>query len=113
MGLLEENHRFDKYKIVLYHVELEEGLSKVQIINLLDKLEEDDNGYMPIELHANNSSAYGFITSSYFEELSFDKSSITKVIEPVLEDWSNEREDKRYKLEDEIFIYMDCDQETA
>ena len=67
---------------------------------------------MPIELHANNSSAYGFITSSYFEELSFDKSSIAKVIEPVLEDWNKEREDKKYKLEDGIFVYMECDQET-
>lgn len=103
---------FDKYKIVLHHVELEEGLNKTQIINLLDKLEEDDNGYIPIELHANNSSAYGFITSSYYEELSFDKSSIAKVIEPVLEDWNKEREDKKYKLEDGIFVYMECDQET-
>ena len=112
MGLLEENNNFNKYKIVLHHVELEEGLNKVQIINLLDKLEEDDNGYIPIEFSANNSSAYGFITSSYYEELSFDNSSIAKVIEPVLENWNNEREDKLYKLEDEIFIYMDCDCKT-
>lgn len=112
MGLLKENHSFDKYKITLHHVKLEEGLNKTQIINLLDKLEEDDKGYMPIEFHTNNSSAYGFITSSYYEELSFDKSSIAKVIELVLEDWNNEREDKKYKLEDEVFIYMDCDCKT-
>lgn len=112
MGLLIENDEFDKYKIVLHHVELEEGLDKSQIVNLLDKLDDDEKGYMPIEFHKNNSSAYGFITSSYYEELSFDKSKIGEIIEPVLENWDNEREDKIYKIDDETYIFMDCSQGT-
>lgn len=113
MGLLTEYDEFNRYKIVLHHVELGEGLDKSQIISLLDKLEYDEQGYMPIEFHANNSSAYGFITSSCYEDLSFDKSYIAKVIEPVLENWDNETEDGVYKLDDATLIFMDCNQETV
>lgn len=112
MGLLELNSKFNKFKVVLHHVELEEGLNKAQIVDLLDKLVEDDRGYMPIEFHVNNSSAYGFISSTYYEELDYDISKITKVIEPVLENWDNEKEDKEYKLEDETIVYMECNCKT-
>lgn len=101
-----------EYKVVLHHNELEIGLSKSQILSLLDKLQMDSHGYMPIEFHAENSSAYGFICSSYYEELSYNDSSIAKVIEPILSDWNNESDDYIYKLEDGTEVYMACDYET-
>lgn len=111
-GLLKLNPEFNKFKVALHHVELEKGIGKTQILDLIDKLIEDDKGYMPIEFHTNNSSAYGFISSTYYEELNYDNSNISKIIEPILEDWNNEREDKIYTLEDKTEVYMDCDYKT-
>lgn len=102
-----------KFKVVLHMVELEDGLSRGQICDLLDKLQDDDKGYMPLEISQNNSSAYGFICSSYFEELGYNAECISDIIEPVLSDWNNESADKIYKLKDGTEVYMDCDAVTV
>ena len=112
MGLLKPNPNFNKFKAVLHLVELESGLDKNQIFSILNKLEDDDNGYMPIEVNKNNSSAYGFICSSYYEELNYDINNISCILEPVLDDWRNESISKIYKLKDGTDIYMGCDCES-
>lgn len=108
----EYNNSTSKYKVALYHDELEMGLSKYKITALLEKMEDDNRGYMPLEFHAENSSAYGFICSSYYEELSYDDSGIAKVVESVLSDWNNESEDFIYRLEDGTEVFMACDYKT-
>lgn len=111
MGLLEKNTEF-KFKAVLWMVELEDGLSKEQISNMLELIEDDSRGYMPIEIHDNNSSAYGFISSSYYESISYNIDDLSKVIKPVLNDWANESADNIYTLKDGTKIYMGCDHVT-
>ena len=102
-----------KYRVALWMVELEDGLTRKQINNVLDLLEEDEAGYLPLELEGEcHSVAIGFICASYYEELGYSKSTIEKVIVPVLEDWDLEEESKEYKLSDGTLVYMGCDYET-
>lgn len=103
----------NKYKVVLWMVELEEGLSKEHIVKIMSLLEEDDRGYMPIEIEGDfNSSAYGFICSSYYDELSYNATKIKQVIKPVLDDWNNESPNNEYVMAGGAKIYMGCDCET-
>lgn len=108
ISIFAETDLKNKYKVVLQHVELEDGLTQSQILGLLDRIEDDNRGIMPIEFHEENSSAYGFITSSCYESLSYDKKEISDVITEVLKDWDNERKDRIYKINDEVSIYMSC-----
>lgn len=102
-----------KYRVVLWMVELEDGLTKEQIMKMLDLLEDDEAGYMPIELEGEcNSSAYGFICSTYYEEFCYDLSFIANRMIPVLEDWDLEEDSKEYELCDGTLLYMGCDAET-
>lgn len=106
MGLLEKNKEF-KFKAALCMVELEDGLNKEQISNILGLIEDDSRGYMPVEIHDNNSSAYGFISSSYYDSISYDINNLSEVIKPVLNDWDNESADNIYTLKDGTKIYME------
>lgn len=102
-----------KYRVVLWMVELEDGLTKEQIMKMLDLLEDDEAGYMPIELEGEcNSSAYGFICASYYEEFNYNLSFIADRMVPVLEDWDLEEDSKEYELSDGTLLYMGCDAET-
>lgn len=106
MGLLEKNKEF-KFKAVLCMVELEDGLDKEQILNILELIKDDSRGYMPIEIHDNNSSAYGFISSSYYESISYNINNLSEIIKPVLNDWDNQSADNIYTLKDGTKIYME------
>lgn len=99
-----------KYKVALMMVEAEEGLTKEHIKDLVDLLEDDDKGYIPVEIEGvSNSVAIGFICNSYFDELFYSLSKIKKVIIPVLNDWNGESIDFEYSLSDGTVIYMGCD----
>lgn len=111
MGLLEKNSEL-KFKAVLCMVGLEDSVSKEQISNMLELIEDDSRGYMPIEIHDNNSSAYGFISSSYYESTSYNIDDLSKLIKPVLNDWANESTDNTYTLKDGTKIYMGCNHLT-
>lgn len=102
-----------KYKLVLWMVQLEEGLSKEQISKIIDLLKEDISGYMPIEIEgSNNSSAIGFICASYYDELSYSVEQIKATIQPVLDNWDNESDCFEYTMPDGTVIYMGCDYMT-
>lgn len=102
-----------KYKVVLWMVESEEGLSKEQIIKMLNLLEDDNSGYMAIEIEGDsNSIAIGFICSSYYEELTYSNTRIKNIIKPVLDDWNNENNNNEYTMKDGTIIYMGCDYST-
>lgn len=102
-----------KYRVVLWMVETEVGLTKEQIIKMLDLLEDDEAGYMPIELEGEcNSSAYGFICTTYYEEFNYDVTFIAERMVPVLIDWQLEVDSKEYELSDGTLLYMGCDEET-
>lgn len=99
-----------KYKVVLWMVEAEDGLTKEQIIKSMDLLEEDDRGYMTIEIEGHsNSVAIGFISTSYYDELSYKSYKIKRTISPILDDWNNESEDYEYVLSDGTVVFMGCD----
>lgn len=54
--------------------ELCRGLTAVEYRSLLEQLPAD-KGYMPIEYHGNNISAYGFVEADYYEQHNFDPTS--------------------------------------
>lgn len=98
-----------KYKVVLWMVETEEGLTKEQIVESMELLEKDDRGYMTIEIEGHaNSTAIGFISTSYYDELSYSSNKIKRTILPVLDDWNNESEDCEYILSDGTVVFMGC-----
>lgn len=75
---------------------------------MLDKLVDDEKGYVPIDIEGNlNSVASGFITMDSYEELDFDINKIKKTIVPVLDDISLEEEGK-YLLENDDYALMLC-----
>lgn len=98
-----------KYKVVLWMVEAEDGLTKEQIIKSMDLLEEDNRGYMTIEIESHsNSIAIGFISTSYYDELSYKPYKIMRTITTILEDWDNESEDCEYILLDGTVVFIGC-----
>lgn len=97
----------DKYFCVLKQYDPDLGLSKEDIIKMLDKLVDDEKGYVPIDIEGTlNSVASGFITMDSYEELDFDINKIKKTIVPVLDDISLEEEDGKYLLENDDYALM-------
>lgn len=80
-------------------VEVGSGLSAAAYRSLLEHLPEEKE-YMPIEFHGNNTSAYGFVESDYYEKHNFDASSFEIDVVPILEDIRNENQTGKYRLSD-------------
>jgi hypothetical protein len=70
--------------IALGVVPLEQGFSPSQIVSLSAML-SPLSFYMPIEFHQNNSSAYGFIKDTYYEEHDYKAEAFNGLILPLLE----------------------------
>lgn len=92
----------EQIRMSLLMVPLAEGLTKAQIAKVLKRL-PDNATLMPIEFHANNTSAYGFITSECYEELDYQAENLAAYIEPILEDIKLQRSDDIYPVYDWYF----------
>ena len=93
------------YVMALRMVELGNGLSPKQIIELTALL-DNHKTYMPIEFHANNTSAYGFILSDYFEEYNYLTEDLDKEVSILIDDWNLLSNDNIYSLTDGEKFYM-------
>lgn len=93
-----------EYVMALCMVKLEEGFNIRQINKLVSMLPEDGE-YMPIEFHAQNTSAYGFIAADYYEAHDYDNTFFKSLYE-VLEDMDKETPDGIYATPDDRIFYM-------
>jgi hypothetical protein len=91
--------------MALCMVELEKGLHIKQIEKLLSLLPADKD-YMPIEFHNNNTSAYGFIESEYYQIHDYKPDFIEEQINIILEDIRLESPDGIYMTPDGRQFYM-------
>ena len=92
----------EQIRMGLLMVPLAEGLTKAQIAKVLKRL-PDNATLMPIEFHANNTSAYGFIISESYEELYYLNEVLASYVEPILEDMELQRPDDIYPVYDWYF----------
>lgn len=96
---------FDRV-MALCMVELETGLGPKQILKLMDALPEGKK-YMPIEFHANNTSAYGFVDDEYYQVHNYTSDFFEEQINAILDDKRLERPDGRYMTPDGRQFFMD------
>lgn len=87
------------FALVLYERYGETGLGRQEVIELLDKLDEDIEVF-PIEITANEheSSAMGFITARFASTLNYDydDSGLTKFVAEILDDMEKESPNGEY-----------------
>lgn len=102
----------EKFPVVAWMTDLESGLTKAQIGEMLD-LMPDDVEAMPFGVAANNSSAFGFIDRNAFEAVDYDDLYLQTFLTPILEDWNNESADGTYTLPHGERLIILCDCKTA
>lgn len=93
------------YVMALCMVELEDGLTQDQVCKVLSVL-PDSGSYMPIEFHDNNTSAYGFVDSEYYQIHDYTTEFIKDKINAVLDDKRLELPDGTYSTPDGRQFYM-------
>lgn len=88
-----QNTYFD---IVLIETPVDTGLTRSQVIDIIDMIGEDE--FLPITINNPNmaSDATGFIAYSVADLLNFDYSSIEEYMQPILEDVTKESESNAY-----------------
>lgn len=72
-------------KCVFIQVPLDSGVSPVDIRRLVESLDADTD-YMWIDIHGEQSSAYGFVESEYYEENDYDNNFISEPLTAILND---------------------------
>lgn len=98
-----------KFEAVGQMVELESGLTKEQIVNLLSML-PDGEELIPFEASENNSTIFGFITVEAADE---HMSSVESLAIRLCEDFDNETTDKTYQTKSGLTVFIDCEYETV
>lgn len=98
-----------KFQAVGIMVPLEDGISKEQIVKLLEML-PDDEQLVPFEASENNSTIFGFITIKFADE---HLDSVVDLATILCSDWENESTDKTYRTLSGLEVFIDCEYETA
>lgn len=91
--------------MALCMVELEDGLDEKQVSKVIAAL-PSDRKYMPIEFHDNNTSAYGFIDSEYYQIHDYKPEYFAGMINAIIGDMNLERPDGMYMTPDGRPFYM-------
>lgn len=98
-----------KYDIALYERPENEGLSKVDIQNLINIIKPCEQGYLPIEIdHPNGtSSAIGFVTMDIVEQLDDypETKNVKTFVADILNDIAKENESHTYDF-NSITIFL-------
>ena len=84
------------YDVVLIEKPFGEGLSRIDVENMLSKLDSDN--FLPFEAIGNSSSAMGFIAYSTAEKECFDLNILSLFIEDIIDDIDKETETGEYYL---------------
>ncbi|RJE48196.1 MULTISPECIES: hypothetical protein [unclassified Dehalobacter] len=100
------------YHAAAWMVPAESGLKKKHIQKVLALLPEDCE-LVPFEIHGNNSSAYGFATIEVIDEEENGLETIIDLLEPLVEDWTEDSSDCTLDLPGGKQIYIGCDYRTV
>lgn len=93
-----------KFDIVLYERELDRGLNRIEISELLNICEDDE--IIPIEIQGENSVAMGFIGLNMASEMNYVYDNLEEYIKGILNDMDKETENHTYKY-DVYKIFLD------
>lgn len=93
--------------MALCMVELEDGLDETQVSKVMAALPAGKK-YMPIAFHDNNTSAYGFVDSEYYQIHDYNPEFFAELINAILGDKNLESPDGRYMTPDGRQFYMGC-----
>ncbi|MNV66156.1 hypothetical protein D3C71_1588960 [compost metagenome] len=98
----------EKYKAYLMMTDLEGGLMKSQLQELVNTLPDGDTEYIPVSIPGEaNSSAHGFVDAE-FQDTDELNPELVKTAQFVLNDFDNEREDRTYESEEgNLIVYID------
>ncbi len=80
------------YDIMLLEKPLDDGLTRAEIIDMLDAMSFDEVSILEIDNPQGSSVAVGFITMPAFESISYDSSRLAEFIGNILGDISNEND---------------------
>lgn len=84
------------YDVVLMERPLDDGLTKNEIFELLEKT---DGSIIPLDIVGDYSSAMGFITLDAADQLNYDFDAISEYVKTIINDMENESEDCTYKFD--------------
>ena len=91
-----------EFALVLHEKPTCDGMTRTEVIDLIDML--GDHEFLPIEIEAkcDESIAVGFITMDFAYKLNFDykNSGLNDFIANILEDMDNEHDDCIYTFKD-------------
>lgn len=84
--------------VVLKEKQACDGLTRSEAIDLIDMLDGDE--FLPIEIEAkeHESSAMGFITVAFSDEMDFNHDGLSEFVASILDDMDKESEDCRYEF---------------
>jgi len=94
--------------VLLYIVSYGYGLTPIHIKILANQLNVDED-YRFIELHENNLSAYGFISSSYYHEYDYNSERIAVQMHEIIGDWTLLSYHNEYTISDNKTFLIYCE----
>lgn len=92
-----------KFDIVLMERPHENGLTKIEISELLEKV--DYGELIPLDIVGDYSSAMGFIRLDSADQLNYDLDDLNEYVKNIINDMKNESEDCTYKF-DTLTIWL-------
>lgn len=90
------------YDVVLMERPLDDGLTKIEITELLEKI---NGSVIPLDIVGDYSAAMGFITFDAADLLNYDFDKISEYVKSIINDMKKESEDCTYKF-DVVTIWL-------
>ena len=86
-----------KFDIVFYERELDDGLNRIEIQELLDLCKEEK--VIPLEIQGEYSVAMGFISLDMAESMNYIYDGLEENVKQILDDMNRETENNIYKYD--------------
>jgi len=86
-----------KFDVVLYERELDDGLDRIEIQELLDLCKTTK--VIPLEIQGEYSTAMGFITLEMAESMNYNLDPFEEYVKSILDDMENETENHEYEYD--------------
>lgn len=86
-----------KFDVVFFERELDKGLSRIEIDNLLDICKGDE--FIPLEIQGENSVAIGFISFDMAEAMNYVYDDLEWNVKQILDDMDLETENHIYEYD--------------
>ena len=86
----------NKFDIALKQMPVEDGITKSDIIELLDIMKSEE--VLPLDIDGENACAVGFLTIETADAINFNYHELIEFIRNILNDVDNESEDESYEF---------------